>query len=124
MDAPTFLVILPSFFEGLPLVLMEALACGCRIITTALPGVHEIFRTDHPGMVRLVKLPKLETIDKPFEADEPAMETLLSITMADLISQVENNPQPDMAYVRSNSSVFTWEKIFLKISGVYDELAG
>jgi glycosyltransferase involved in cell wall biosynthesis len=116
--------ILPSFFEGLPLVLMEALACGCRIITTALPGVHEIFRTDHPGMVRLVKLPRLETIDTPFKQDEMSMETLLSLTMAELISLVEEHPQPDMAYVRSNSSYFTWEKIFLKIAGVYGELAG
>jgi len=116
--------ILPSFYEGLPLVLMEALACGCRIITTALPGVHEIFKTDHPGMVRLVKLPILETIDTPFKQDEPSMETLLSITIAQLISLVEEHPQPDMAYVRSNSSNFTWEKIFLKIAGVYGELSG
>ncbi len=116
--------ILPSFYEGLPLVLMEALACGCRIITTALPGVHEIFKTDHPGMVRLVKLPILETIDTPFKQDEPSMETLLSITIAQLISLVEEHPQPDMAYIRSNSSNFTWEKIFLKIAGVYGELSG
>jgi len=112
--------ILPSFYEGLPLVLMEALACGCRIITTALPGVHEIFKTDHPGMVRLVKLPILETIDTPFKQDEPSMETLLSITIAQLISLVEEHPQPDMAYIRSNSSNFTWEKIFLKIAGAYE----
>jgi glycosyltransferase involved in cell wall biosynthesis len=116
--------ILPSFFEGLPLVLMEALACGCRIITTALPGVHEIFRTGHPGMIRMVKLPKLETIDKPFKQDEPAMEKALSITMAELISMVQAHPQPDMAYVRSNASVFTWEKIFLKIAYIYGELSG
>ncbi|MDZ7663922.1 MAG: glycosyltransferase [Desulfotignum sp.] len=24
--------VLPSFYEGLPLVLMEALACGCRLV--------------------------------------------------------------------------------------------
>lgn len=36
------LFILPSFFEGLPLVIMEALACGCRVITTSLPGICEV----------------------------------------------------------------------------------
>ena len=36
------LVVLPSFFEGLPLVVLEALACGCRVVTTALPGVEEV----------------------------------------------------------------------------------
>jgi glycosyltransferase involved in cell wall biosynthesis len=113
--------ILPSFFEGLPLVLMEALACGCRIITTALPGVHEIFKTDHPQMIRLVKLPRLETIDKPFEKDEKAMEKSLSITIRQLILLVEKHPQPDMDYVQSNSSVFTWEKIFSQINSIYDK---
>jgi alpha-maltose-1-phosphate synthase len=115
--------ILPSFFEGLPLVLMEALACGCRIITTALPGVHELFRTDHPGMVRLVKLPELETIDRPFKQDEKSMETQLSTTMAELISLVEKHPQPDEAYVRSNSLDFTWKKIFFKIAALYGDMS-
>ncbi len=70
--------ILPSFYEGLPLVLMEALACGCRIIATALPGVHDIFKTDYPEMVRVIKLPLLETIDKPFEKDEKAIGKILT----------------------------------------------
>ncbi len=34
--------ILPSFFEGLPLVLLEAVASGCRIITTDLTGCLEL----------------------------------------------------------------------------------
>jgi glycosyltransferase involved in cell wall biosynthesis len=33
--------ILPSFYEGLPLVLIEALACGLRVVTTDLPGVKD-----------------------------------------------------------------------------------
>ncbi len=38
------------------------------------------------------------------------------------MSFVEKHPQLDMAYVQSNSSVFTWEKIFSKIDSVYTDL--
>ena len=31
--------VLPSFYEGLPLVVIESLACGCRVVTTDLPGI-------------------------------------------------------------------------------------
>ena len=33
--------VLPSFHEGLPLALVEAFACGCRLVSTRLPGVPE-----------------------------------------------------------------------------------
>jgi glycosyltransferase involved in cell wall biosynthesis len=36
------LFVLPSLFEGLPLVLIEALACGCRLVCTGLPGALEL----------------------------------------------------------------------------------
>ncbi len=49
--------VLPSFFEGLPLVLMEAAACGCKIITTSLGGVREIFGTGENPMVEMIDLP-------------------------------------------------------------------
>lgn len=31
--------VLPSLFEGLPLVMVEALACGCKVVVTDLPGI-------------------------------------------------------------------------------------
>ena len=36
------ILVLPSFYEGLPLVILEGLASGCRIVATDLPGNKEI----------------------------------------------------------------------------------
>lgn len=63
--------VLPSFFEGLPLVLLEAAACGCRIITTDLPGALELFENSKQDLVHFINLPKLETADTPYEKDIP-----------------------------------------------------
>lgn len=38
--------VLPSFAEGLPVVLMEALALGCPVITTAIAGIPELVDAD------------------------------------------------------------------------------
>jgi glycosyltransferase involved in cell wall biosynthesis len=52
--------ILPSFFEGLPLVLFEGLASGCRVITTELSGFREIFGQAKKDTVHLIPLLPLE----------------------------------------------------------------
>ena len=53
------LVVLPSFFEGLPLVVLEALACGCRVVTTALPGVEAVLSGCDTEAILLVPRPRL-----------------------------------------------------------------
>ena len=53
--------ILPSFYEGLPLVLLEALASGCRIITTDLPGCKELLGDADPDLVAIHRTAGHET---------------------------------------------------------------
>lgn len=43
--------LLPSLFEGLPLVLLEAMACGLTPITTTLPGAKEIITDRENGLL-------------------------------------------------------------------------
>jgi len=41
--------VLPSFYEGHPKALLEAMACGLPVITTNVPGVRELIQNGHTG---------------------------------------------------------------------------
>lgn len=61
--------VLPSYFEGLPLVLIEAMACGAMPVCTDLPGVKPWLDknvSDHN--VIFVPMPEMATIDTPTNA--------------------------------------------------------
>lgn len=67
------LFILPSFYDGFPKVMLEALACGCKVIISDLPGVEEnIKKIDgYSGNIYFIPLPRMKTIDQPIEEDLP-----------------------------------------------------
>ncbi len=112
--------VLPSFFEGLPLVLLEALACGCSIVTTDLPGARELFGESPPRTVRLVELPPLETVDRPFKADEPLLESRLTEALQAGMADVLGGVEPDPEYVGKVTEPYSWRGIFARIEGVYE----
>jgi len=49
--AAAMLVVLPSYREGLPKVLLEAAACGRAMVTTDVPGCREIVRDRFNGLL-------------------------------------------------------------------------
>ena len=57
--------VLPSFFEGLPLVLLEALSSGCRIICSDLPGCKELLDSGGADIVEFIELPEMLDVDQP-----------------------------------------------------------
>jgi len=92
--------ILPSFYEGLPLVLIEAMACGDRVICTDLPGIRPWLDRTIPGSGALfVDPPRLRNGDEPYSEDLPGFERRLARAIEDAASR----PLPDPELVRQVS---------------------
>jgi glycosyltransferase involved in cell wall biosynthesis len=109
--------VLPSFFEGVPLVLVEAAACGCRIVATDLPGVREQIAPALGGTIALVPTPRLETVDRPADEDLPAFAAALEEALARALDRRVSGTQADL-------EPFTWRAVFRRIENIWRELAG
>ncbi|MGD9006930.1 MAG: glycosyltransferase family 4 protein [Desulfobacteraceae bacterium] len=111
--------VLPSFFEGLPLVLFEGLASGCRVITTELPGFCEIFGKAREDTVRLISLPPLETIDRPYQKDEAWLLDVLSQSLLEMIATARRFPDVDDPQAEKIASDYTWSRVFKRTLSIY-----
>lgn len=78
--------VLPSFYEGLPLVLMEALACGMNVVCTNLPGIKEWLDSSIPGHgIQFVKPPVMQNTDEAVKESLPEFECRLAQAVMDCI---------------------------------------
>jgi glycosyltransferase involved in cell wall biosynthesis len=111
------ILVLPSFFEGLGLVVLEALAAGCRVVATDLAGLREVLPAEAlaSGAVSFVPLPRLAGPDVPFPEDLPGFTAALE---AALSTQIEN-ARPDTAGERRKRSslagAFSWPAVFRRV---------
>ena len=113
--------VLPSFFEGLPLVLIEALACGCRPVCTDLPGVRSGILPHLPGVIHTVAMPAMETVDKPVEADLPEF----SRNLAERLRHALLDPPPSSSEdLRELLFPFTWRAVYRRIEAAWQKLTG
>ncbi len=114
--------ILPSFYEGIPLVLLEALACGCRIITTDLDGCKELLGDASAELVTLIKLPPLPSLDQPAPKDRDGLRHHLRKTIFEMASRVKQGPPPSGKEIDRLTKNFRWSAIFKKISASYHKI--
>ena len=65
--------ILPSYFEGLGLIAVEALGSGLRAVTTNINGLIELLgdKINNSGVIEYVKMPTIYNVDKAVEEEKP-----------------------------------------------------
>ena len=96
--------ILPSFFEGLALVNIEAMACGCKVVCSDIPGMKDWFEENVPGeQITFVKLPRMENPDEPVAEELPAFEQRLAEALRQKLEQTEEET-PQLSQI-------SWRKI-------------
>ena len=105
--------ILPSFYEGLPLVLIEAMACGMKTICTDLPGIQPWLDQAIPGSGAIfVTPPAMRNTDEPIPDSLPDFEKRLAAAMEDAISA----PLPNQELVRRLS----WGALCRRLLHIFD----
>ena len=116
----TTVCVLPSFYEGLPLVLVEALACGCRLVATELPGILEELAPRLGGALTMVELPRLEIVDQPHPDDLPAFVDRLD---GALESALDEPPIGDPVQTMPEALAhFSWKSVFNRVETVWKSL--
>ena len=103
--------VLPSMYEGLPLTVIESLACGDRVVMTKLEGITEWLADMVPDAdIRYVDLPEMKGPDEAVEEDLPVFEKRLAETLNDTVINVlkEKQTHTDTA---CDVSRISWQKI-------------
>jgi glycosyltransferase involved in cell wall biosynthesis len=113
------LFILPSFFEGLPLVLLEALSSGCRVITTDLPGSQELLAQADANLVEFIRLPSMERIDRPSAGDMERLRSDLAGAIENMVERILQEPIVPGAEIDRLISTSTWDSVFTRIEKTY-----
>ncbi len=99
--------VLPSFFEGIPLTVIEALACGDRVVMTDLPGIREwLSETASGADIRYVPLPAMRNTDEPVPESLPAFEDGLAKALRESIAAAGQDGQK-----AADVSAISWVKI-------------
>lgn len=108
--------IMPSFYEGLSLVTIEALACGLSVVASEITGLKNWLgdEVNNSGIISYVKLPSMLKVDKPKESELPHYEENLERAILD---QLVNLDEKKNQFIGISKIVqeLSWSNIFEKI---------
>ncbi|PID26957.1 MAG: glycoside hydrolase [Candidatus Cloacimonadota bacterium] len=108
--------ILPSLYEGVPLVILEALASGLKVITTDLPGLKSWVGEDinRSGIITYIDLPPLKNRDC-IESGEKEFENRIKKALELSINGVIDNRKYNTENINKLVEKRSWEALFEKI---------
>ena len=114
--------VLPSFFEGVPLVLLEALASGCRILCTDLPGCTEILGNTGSDIVRFIELPEMSDVDKIAQDQNEPLIARIATGIEDMAMIATEHPSFRQEKVANLTDFYSWKSVFSRIEQTYLEV--
>lgn len=109
--------ILPSFFEGLPLVVIESLASGAKVICTDLPGLDAFLGEELKQLdaIRYVKMPRLKNVDTPYEEDIESFENELRKNIDEVTNEFINDKEYKIDEVLKQLEDKSWHGLFNRL---------
>jgi glycosyltransferase involved in cell wall biosynthesis len=113
--------VLPSFYEGLPLTVMEALVSGCRLVISDLPNLRgwpDPVLVGEDTIVR-VPLPQMLAVDTPDPAGLPGYARRLADALARQMDASRYLPLTIQA--PALVSELGWDGLFRRIEKIYLE---
>ena len=108
--------VLPSFYEGLPLVIIEALACGTYVICTDLPGIRNWIDQNLPdnGVV-FVEPPKRVNEDEPVEEELPVFEKKLAGAIEGIAKYPGSKPE------KEHLEQISWDGLCVHLMKIFEQ---
>ncbi len=118
------ILVLPSFYEGLPLVVIEALASGLRVVTTNLPGLKEYIghSLNNSRLISYVELPRCEQVDVPVLEELPNFEERLAQALIGQINALSDLFLWQQEEVIEAIAAMSWEGVFKKMEDFYTKI--
>ena len=109
--------VLPSYFEGLGLISVEALGSGLRVVATEIEGLIEFLgeKINNSEIIEYVKMPTIYDTDKAVEEEKPAFIERLVETLEVMIERTRKE-RAIPAYLLEEIERYSWKK---KIETIY-----